>query len=206
MKSPNTAPPYNAGRGINSLPTEIWLDICKYVEIEPLETTRDKTAQRRGNLRPLFLVSKRIRNVAIQHFYEVTTISNPKSLQRVHETFRSQTEKAQLVRELSVDFEACWDNIPKDLKRKLCRYLYQVLAKTTRLKLLSLDLRECTCCFRNSGPEDFAVNGANGKTLVHEHFLSQLGNSQGPHFRFGTSLIFYKSNIRARKNEWYTGT
>lgn len=174
MQSPNTAPPHNAGRGINSLPTEVWLEICKYVEIEPDETTRDKTAQRGGNLGPLCLVSKKIRDVAMGHLYEVTTISSPKSLQRVHETFRSEPQVAQSVRELSVDFEVCWDNIPKDLKRELCGYLFQILTKTTGLQRLSLDLRECTCCFRNCGPEDFAANGANGKKLVHEYFHHML--------------------------------
>lgn len=183
MQSSNTAPAQNAGKGINSLPTEVLLDICKYVEIEPDETTRDKTAQRISNLRPLFLVSKRIRNVAMDQFYDqfykVTTISSPESLRRVHETFHARPKKAQFVRELSVDFKVCWDNVPKDMKRTLCRYLYEILTETTRLKLLSLDLRECTCCFRNCGLEDFDANGANGKTLVHDHFFSQLGNSQG---------------------------
>lgn len=174
----NTTPAQNAGKGINSLPTEVWLEICKYVEIEPDETTRDKTAQRRSNLRPLFLVSKRMRNVAMEQLYRVTTISSLKSLQRVHETFRARPQKAQFVREISVDLKVCWDNTPKSLKRELCRYLYQVLSKTTRLQLLSLDLRECTCCFRNSNPESFAADGANGRIQFYIKFLPQLGNFQ----------------------------
>lgn len=189
-QSSNTAPAQNTGKGINSLPTEVWLEICKYVENEPDETTRDKTAQKRSNLRPLFLVSKRVRNVAMEQFYKVTAISSPKSLQRVHETFRVRPEKAQFVRELSVDFEVCWDNIPKSLKRDLCRYLYQVLSNTSRLQLLSLDLRECTCCFRNCGPESFAADGANGRTQFHINFLSQLSNFQEPQFCLGNPQYF----------------
>lgn len=98
--------------------------------------------------------------------YEDVQIVNTEGLGVVHREVKSHHEIGLLVRRLSVRIKlcSCWSS--EGGARYLCRGLFEVLEKTTNLQFLSLDLQECTKCFKNTGPQDFDANGkgANCKT------------------------------------------
>lgn len=91
-------------------------------------------------------------------------------LRHIFQAVESQPQIAQFIQKLSINLAICWGSISEEGRREVCAQLYQLLSKTKNLRLLSLDLQECpsSCCFRMSGSENFAVNGANGKTDAHE--------------------------------------
>lgn len=147
---------------INSLPTEIVSMIARQLAIEHDVTKKDQTVQRRRNLRLLCRVSRRLYQGTVRDLYQVIHIPDTIRLRLFLKTIESQPGIAKFVHRLSVNLAMCWGRISENETRKLCEQLYRVLNATTRLQLLSLDLRECTNCFRNSGLESFAVNGSNG--------------------------------------------
>lgn len=147
--------------------------IARQLAIEHDVTKRDQTVQRRRNLRLLCQVSSRLYRGVVRDLYQVIHIPDTIRLRLFLKTIESQPEKAQFVHKLSVNLAMCWNRISETERRKLCEQLYRVLNTTTGLQLLSLDLQECTSCFRNSSPESFAVNGSNGMRHAHElHSLS----------------------------------
>lgn len=149
---------------IESLPREVLSKISEYLAIKPDVTTKDQIVQRSRNLRSLSLVSRRLCPAAARSLYEVVHITKVAQLELFFNTVESQPELGQLVRKLSVNLRICWRDISKAGRVKICDQLYRVLNATTKLRSLSLELEECTDCFRNSGPEDIAAGGPSGKT------------------------------------------
>lgn len=150
----------------NRLPTETWSKIARYLSIEPRLTTKDETIQQRRNLRANCLVSTVLCPVAMAARYEIIRIPNRDELELFHRAVKSHHEIGPLVRGLFVYLKLCWCGPPGERALQLCSWLFEVLETTTNLQFLSLDLQECTKCFRNSGPQDFSPNGkgANCKT------------------------------------------
>ncbi|KAG6354763.1 hypothetical protein INS49_003844 [Diaporthe citri] len=139
--------PVRAPASINSLPTEVLHIIAQHLAVEPDVTTGDQTGLRRRNPCPLCLVCRRFCPTAVRALYEFVHITGTKQLELFFNTVESQPE------------------------------LGQVLNTTTRLKSLSLDLKECTKCFRNSGPEDIAAGRPNdGYDTFYKRVRARIGN------------------------------
>lgn len=158
--------PKNVGQvlsSIESLPREVVSMISQYLAIEPDVTTRGQTAQRRRDLRRFCLVSPSLCPTAARSLYETVHVTDTNHLELFLNTVESQPELGQLVRKLFVNLKICW-RTSKVGSWYVCDQLYRVLNATTSLQLLSLDLQECTDCFRNSSPADIAAGGPNGKT------------------------------------------
>lgn len=159
MQSSN---PFPAPKSINDLPTDLLCIITQYLAVEPVGTTGGQTVQRRQNLRLFCLVSRRLCPIAARALYESVHIAETKHLGLFFRTVESLPDLGQLVRKLFVNLGLCWR---KDSRRvKVCDQLYEVLRTTTRLQSLSLDLQECTDCFRIVRPEDIAAGRSPGKT------------------------------------------
>lgn len=111
-----------------------------------------------------------ISHLAMRALCEDINIRDTVRLRHILQAVESQPQIVQFIQKLSVNLAICWGGISEEGRREVCAQLYQLLSKTKNLRLLSLDLQECpsSCCFRNSGSENFAVNGANGKTDAHE--------------------------------------
>lgn len=165
-RRPNQSPkPVPAPKDINSLPTEVLCMIAQCLTVEPDVTKRDQTVERRRNLGPLCLVSKRLYECAQPILYEAIHISGTTRLGLFSKAIKSQPRLGLFVRKLFFDLGICWRSSPVP-SWDVCDQLYRVLITTTGLKRLSLSLQECTDCFRNSGPEDIAAGGPNGKTQL----------------------------------------
>lgn len=159
--------PFPAPKSINYLPTELLRIIAQYLAVDRGVTTRGQTVQRRQNLRLLCLVSKRLCPIAARALYESVHIAETKHLGLFFRTVESLPEIGQLVRKLSVNLGLCWRKVSRRVK--VCDQLYEVLKTTTRLQSLSLDLQECTDCFRIVLPED--AGRSHGKTQPFSHGL-----------------------------------
>lgn len=141
------------------LPPEVLSIIAQYLAIEPGVTTEDQTVQRRRNMLAFCLASEKLLPTAVDTLYEVIAISNRTTLSLFRRTVKSRSGLGLLVRKLSVTIKLCSCLSTEKGTQELCNCLFEVLESTAGLRYLSLDLQECTNCFRNFGLQDFAPNG-----------------------------------------------
>lgn len=126
--------------------------------------TRDQTLQRQQNLSSFSLVCNRFTGFPSREMYKNVHISTASGLGFFLDDIRFRPDIAKLVKRLSLDIELCGEENVSGLENNiLCLNMYRVLDKTTKLEFLSLDLKECSCCFRISGVEDMATDEANSK-------------------------------------------
>jgi hypothetical protein len=143
------------------LPNELKLMIVDFLNIEPDSSSSDQTVQRRRNMSKLCRVCKVWKDIARPELYKMVHISTDTCLRLFIGTINFDKKSAELVQGLFLAFNLCGEYLSGPKNHNLCCSLYEVLALTRKLKLLSLDLTECNCCFRISSPDDFA-NGTIG--------------------------------------------
>jgi hypothetical protein len=149
---------------LNALPTELLEIISEFLTIEPDVTTNDQTVQRRQNLPKFCLVSKKFYSIAKPNLYKIVHISTDTRLRLFLRTVGSRTGPAKLIKKVFLSVELCGENVSGPENHNFCLDMCRVLDCTTELQLLSLDLKECDCCFRNTDPGDIAANGVNSKS------------------------------------------
>lgn len=198
MESSNLIPtPEEGPNRLHALPTGLVDNIIDFLIIEPDVTASDQTAQRRQNLSIFSLVCRRFDLIAKRDLYRIVRISTARGLRLFLRTVRSRPGTARLVEQLSLDLMLCGNIAAGPENHKLCLNMYWTLKCVTRLWVLSLRLMECNCCFRNSGLQDVAVNGANGKLQPVNRIFSSLWHLQGNQFRLQFKLSFpsYRSTL-----------
>ncbi|POS70480.1 hypothetical protein DHEL01_v211126 [Diaporthe helianthi] len=145
----------------NLLPQNVSEQTVHSLTFKPRVTSdaNDRTVQRRQKLPKFFLVSRGFTRTVRRELYKNIHVSTETRLRSFLNTVRSHPRTAKLVKRLSLDLKLCGGNVSGPKNRSLCLDMYRALACTTNLKLLSLNLKECNCCFRNSDTEGMAIDG-----------------------------------------------
>lgn len=134
--------------------------ITQYLADDPLDFMTNPTPEAGRDLRNLSLVSRTFAPSAAESLYRYVNIPDLRTLALFMRTFFSDPpEWANLVRNLRISIFICPGC---DSQREIDR-LFGLLSSTERLQTLSLDLRECMACWRNTTMASYAKGGANSK-------------------------------------------
>ncbi|KAL1846008.1 hypothetical protein Daus18300_014383, partial [Diaporthe australafricana] len=144
--------------GILDLPVEIRRMIANHLADDPLGFMTNPTPEASRDLRNLSLVSRAFASFAAESLYRYVNIPDLRALALFNRTFFSDPrEWAKLVRHLRISIFFC----PVGDSQRGIDSLFALLSSTESLQTLSLELGECTTCWRVTTAASFATEGAN---------------------------------------------
>ncbi|KAG8162362.1 hypothetical protein KVR01_008127 [Diaporthe batatas] len=144
------------------LPTELLEMVVGFLVAEPngASAASDERLKSQRDLFALSLVCREFTQIASSELYKVAQvvhIATDAGLESFLRTVARRRDVAQITQTLSLKFKLCGDNLSGPKNHDLCSMIYEILYLTKGVKLLELDLKECTCCVRNSSPQHLST-------------------------------------------------
>lgn len=165
--TPDPAPtPATVSSPISELRAEVNLEVVEHLidggNMSKQDPKPDLTADARRNLTNLCLVSKEWRIFASHILYRSVEIADLHTLSLFVRTINTRPELGKRVRSLFLSPKICSGCGP-EFAIDVGQRLHSVLAVTTNLRLLYLNLEECRTCWYNSNPTTFHYAGTDGE-------------------------------------------